>query len=132
MEAQICECIDIAYERYLAITSDSEKYYLGGFGTRKYYLPLKDIIYFTTSSLPHQLIVRLTYGMYTIRGDIKNVEKKLDKRFHRCAKSYLVNTYYIRCIDKSARHLILKDGTQILMSQRGLRQLQDSLPEFVG
>ena len=131
IEERICDCITLAYKRYQTISSDPEKYYMGHAGSRKYYLPLKDILYFTTSPTPHQLSVHLTSDIYSVRGDIKNLEAQLDERFFRCEKSYLVNLEHIRYVEKNKRLITLDNQSQIPVSQSGMKLFQRNYPDLI-
>lgn len=131
IEERIYNCIELAYTRYQTIASDPEKFYMGHAGSRKYFLPLKDILYFTTSFTPHQLSVHMTSDIYSVRGDIKNLEKQLDERFLRCEKSYLVNLDHIRYIEKNKHLITLDNQSQIPVSQSGLKLFQKNYPNLV-
>lgn len=65
------------------------------------------------------------------RGKLSEVENLLcDKGFSRCSVSYLVNMRYIRKIESTA--VILRDGTQILISRRYKTRFLTSFADFVG
>ena len=113
------------------ISSDPEKYYTGHAGSRKYFLPLKDILYFTTSNTPHQLKVHLTSDIYSVRGDIKNLEAQLDERFFRCEKSCLVNLEHVRYVERNTRLITLDNQTQIPISQSGLKLFLRNYPDLI-
>lgn len=131
IEERIRDCIDLAYRRYQTISSDPEKYYTGHAGSRKYFLPLKDILYFTTSNTPHQLKVHLTSEIYSVRGDIKNLEAQLDERFFRCEKSCLVNLEHVRYVERNTRLITLDNQSQIPISQSGLKLFLRNYPDLI-
>ena len=63
-------------------------------------------------------------------GKIKDIEKKVDERFYRCHRSFLVNKDNIREIDFQNRVIYMVNGDECLISTRmmkGSKQLKDKI-----
>ncbi|MNP38101.1 accessory protein regulator protein A [compost metagenome] len=54
---------------------------------------------------------------------MKDVEEKLDSRFYRCHKSYIVNKDNIEEIDVKKRIIYMKNGEECLVSIRHMKNL---------
>lgn len=64
----------------------------------------------------------------TVSKTLKNFETVLDQNFYRIHKSYIVNLNYIHKIETKISYLLeMKDGTQLPISRRNYKALNDVL-----
>lgn len=74
-----------------------------------------DIIFFETTK--KRTIAVHTYESYVeFKGTLNEIEKKLDKRFIRCHKSFIVNKDKVVKVDKRQRILFMEDGSKCFVS----------------
>lgn len=66
-------------------------------------LPLDEILYITTSSVPHLLHVVTRDDVYQTYNQLQVLEKLLAMEFHRCHRKYLVNIDSIERLNKMSR-----------------------------
>jgi two-component system response regulator AgrA len=83
------------------------------------------ILFFETSPTIHKIIVHAIDRQLEFYAKMKEIEDKLDERFYRCHKSYLVNKDNIREIDTANRCAYMINGEQCLISTRLLKGLLD-------
>ena len=60
-------------------------------------------------------------------GKMKDLEGKLDQRFYRCHRSFIVNTTNIKSVDIQNRIVHMVNGEECLISSRLLKGLKDLL-----
>lgn len=64
------------------------------------------------------VIINLVNGKFQkIYCKLSQIENKLDNDFLRIHKSYIVNTNYLECIDKSNKTVLLTNGEQLPISE---------------
>ncbi|MGM9902583.1 hypothetical protein A5844_000109 [Enterococcus sp. 10A9_DIV0425] len=122
LRSKIIACIDIAIERYLnTALSTREQIWLKS-GPIDVKLYVDEILFFSSSPIPHKLIVHLDNRMIEFSGKIKEVEK-LSHLFCRCHQSFVVNLANVSEINKKERVVIMRNGAQCLVSTRYLKKL---------
>lgn len=130
LQNRILNCLTLAYERYRSFASDPSRYFLVNSDTRELFLPIDNIIYFATSTTPHQIRIILEKDVLSVRGSLRTAEELMDERFFRFDKSCLVNISHISFIDKR-RHLLYLDNLECLpVSSRALGRLNKKYPKF--
>lgn len=75
---------------------------------------IKDIVYCEVFN--HQTILYTMTGRYSYSGTLDSLEPKLDNRFFRCHRSYLVNLDYV--VDKEPGVAVLVGGSKVFISRR--------------
>ena len=74
-----------------------------------------DIIFFETTK--KRTIALHTHNSHIeFRGTLKEIEDKLDKRFSRCHRSFIVNKDKVIRLDKKQRILFMEDGSKCFVS----------------
>jgi two-component system response regulator AgrA len=74
-----------------------------------------DIIFFETTK--KRTIALHTHNSYIeFKGTLKDIQEKLDRRFSRCHRSFIVNKDKVTKIDKKQRILFMEDGSKCLVS----------------
>ncbi|CEP98344.1 LytTR family two component transcriptional regulator [[Clostridium] sordellii] len=86
----------------------------------------EDILYFETCK--KRFIGLNTVDSYIeFNGTLKDLEKKLDDRFIRCHKSYIVNKNKISNIDKKQRIITMEGGSKCYVSLLLLKKTVESI-----
>lgn len=75
---------------------------------------IKDIIYCEVFN--HQTIIHTLSDKYSYSGTLDSLEPKLDNRFFRCHRSYLVNLDYV--VDKEPGVALMIEGSKVFISRR--------------
>ncbi|MBE6173539.1 MAG: response regulator transcription factor [Enterococcus faecium] len=122
LQQKIISCIDIAIERYMntALSTREQIWLKSGAVDVKLYVD--EILFFSSSSIPHKLIVHLDNRMIEYAGKIKEIEKLSDS-LCRCHQSFVVNLENIAEINKKERKVIMTNGEECLVSTRYLKKL---------
>lgn len=108
------------------ISSDNSKTLLVTNGTSASRIPLKSILY--CEALDHQITVHTLTGQFQFFGTLDSVQDKLDGRFFRSHRSYLVNMDHV--IDKQAGFAIVTGGDKVLIARRKQQEFTQQLLEI--
>lgn len=85
-----------------------------------------DILFFETAK--KRTIALHTYDSYVeFKGTLKDIEDKLDKRFIKCHRSFIVNRDKVLRIDKKQRILFMEDGSRCLISMLLINKIIDNM-----
>lgn len=120
---RIRQCILNANEKYSAETNDLQKNFYIKSNDKVVHIEYNKILFFETSSTVHKITVHAVDRQIEFYGHMKDIAEKVDERFHRCHRSYLVNKDKIKEIDKKNRVVYLVNGQKCLVSVRGMRGL---------
>lgn len=109
IKRRIAECIDVAVKRNkgphavrtLQIAIDDEIIILD----------MNDVIYIETTGLRHKLRLYTKDRILEFNADMKSVEARLDERFIRCHRSYIVNRDKVAAINKKANTVTLANNS---------------------
>lgn len=110
-EEKLFSAMDKAIKR---IHSNHEKTLLITNGTAASRIPLKDILY--CEAMNHQITIHTLREQIRFFGTLDAVQEKLDDRFFRCHRSYIVNMDYV--IDQRNGSAIVEGGDHILIARR--------------
>lgn len=86
----------------------------------------KDILY--CEVFDHQLFIYTTAGDFKTNGTLEGLEKKLDERFFRSHRSYLINLNYV--VSKDGEYAIIAGGKRVLVSRRKQQELTKKLMDM--
>lgn len=75
----------------------------------------------------HQVFLHTMAEKYKISGTLDSLEKRLDRRFFRCHRSYLVNMDHVT--DKGEDYAVMRGGGRVLISRRRQREFTRRLLE---
>ena len=117
IHSQIHSCIQKAYERYSS-SSPLNKVFSFQIGTRKTTIAYSEILFFETSSVLHRLILHTYQKTIEFPGHLNEIERKLDKNFFRCHRSYIINMTKIQEINWKKNLVIMNDGSTCYLSLR--------------
>lgn len=92
-------------------------------------LPVSRISYCEVKN--HDMLICVDGAVTAYRCPMKELEDQLlPHGFLRCHASYLVNARHIRSVEQT--QIILKDGTQVPISQRKRKEFLMALSEYIG
>ncbi len=107
------------------ILSDKEKALLITGQGRMSKIAFKDILY--CEAMDHQITVHTPTGQTQFFGTLDAVQEKLDGRFFRCHRSYIVN---MDCVtDKQQGVAVVTGGDRVLVARRKQREFTQKLLE---
>ena len=121
---RIKECILIANEK---INNDfnNDYFFINAVDTIEK-IKYDDILYFETAK--KRFIALRTKNMYIeFSGTLKDIESKLDNRFIRCHKSYIINKSKVKSIDKKQRIITMDGGNKCYVSLSLLKKTINSI-----
>lgn len=85
-----------------------------------------DILFFETAK--KRTLALHTYDSYVeFKGTLKDIEDKLDQRFVKCHRSFIVNKDKVLRIDKKQRILFMEDGSRCLISMLLINKIIDKI-----
>ncbi len=86
----------------------------------------KDILY--CEVFDHQLFIYTTAGDFKTNGTLEGLEKKLDERFFRSHRSYLINLNYV--VNKDGEYATIAGGKRVLVSRRKQQEFTKKLMDM--
>ncbi|MCI8292992.1 MAG: response regulator transcription factor [Hespellia sp.] len=90
-------------------------------------IPIRDILYCEVFN--HRICIHTSLHTYHYFGTLDLLETKLDERFFRCHRSFLVNMSYVAGQEKG--EAILTTGEKILISRRKQAAFMEKLLDFL-
>ncbi|GFP74622.1 LytR/AlgR family response regulator transcription factor [Clostridium fungisolvens] len=117
VEKRIKDCILEANKRYSSKKNDGELFSVK-LNERLINLELDKILFFETSKTVRKVIVHATDRQIEFNGKISDIEEKLDSRFYRCHKSYIINKNNIKELDIKNRIAYMINGEECIISSR--------------
>ncbi len=127
IRARIHECILNANKKYYSKTSKSQENFAIRVEDKVISVKFDDILFFETSRTIHKVILHCKNRQVEFYGKIKDVEDKLDDRFYRCHRSYLINKDNIKEIDENQRIIYMINDEECLVSTRLLNRLKKNI-----
>ncbi len=118
IKERIHQCITDAHTKYTAKTTDLQKIFSLKTEDKIINIEYNKILFFETSPTIHKIIVHAVDRQIEFYAKMKDIEEKLDERFYRCHKSYIVNKDNIKEIDISNRCIYMINGEECLISTR--------------
>lgn len=102
--------------------------FIATFNNVIYKIPIKDILYF--ESYKRIIIISTMDRKYKFYNNLGTIEKELEgKGFIRCHQSYLVNSIFIRKIEKDT--IILVNEKTIGISRNRLKTVRESFMSYI-
>lgn len=130
LENSIISALKVAYEKYTKINfSDEDGFFSVKIGELVRNIRFEDIYYFETSDSPHRVILREKNGYHEFNGNLKDIEDKLDNRFYRCHRSYIINLKYIEQLNLKKRQVLLRNGAVCYVSFQHIKTLKQHFLE---
>jgi len=120
---RIHKCIIDANNKYSSKAMQLQKNFTLNMDDRVINIEFSKILFFETSPVIHKVVVHTADRQIEFYAKMKDIEEKLDDRFYRSHKSYLVNKDNIREIDTAKRCIYMINGEECLVSTRLLKGL---------
>lgn len=125
IKERIHQCIEDANKKYSSKTNDLQKVFTIKVDDKIINMEYNKILFFETSPTIHKVIVHALDRQIEFYAKMKDIEEKLDQRFYRCHKSYIVNKDNIKDIDLSNRCIHMVNGEECFISTRMLKGLTE-------
>lgn len=90
------------------------------------FVPYSEIVYLKADD-NYTYVVMSNLSRYTICRTLQNFETLLGHLFFRCHKTYLVNSEYIREINKRSHYILLNTGESIPYSRNKTKILEEKM-----
>lgn len=114
---RVIECIESVQNRLIDDKNSREAYYTIELFHEIHNIPMKDILYFETSSSKHKIILHTLTEDIEYINTLKNVEKDMGEAFLKVHRSYLVNKKAIKAIFLADNLVELIDGSTCPISR---------------
>ena len=119
----IHKCILNANKKYLSKTTELQKNFTVKVQDKVISMEYDKILFFETSPTIHKIILHGTDRSIEFYSKMKDIQDKLDSRFCRCHRSYLINKDNIKEINRSERVVYMINGESCLVSTRLIKNL---------
>lgn len=127
LKSKIVQCVQIAHDRQLTCCQRTNKhYFIVKTSTKSEIIPLREIMYFETSSIRNQLLLHLKNRKLHFRGTMKEVEGH-NPAFIRVHHAIVANKHSIKYIDAKRMEIEFVNGEKCLVSVRKLNALEKAL-----
>ncbi|EOL44561.1 LytR/AlgR family response regulator transcription factor [Enterococcus caccae] len=123
MESKINDCIDTIEKRLQAKGNKQSDYFTVNDGDELSYIAYNDIYFFEVTD-NHRILLEGNNCQVNFYGTLKDVEKRVDSRFFRSSKSFLINTKMICRLDPKDRIIYFPNNKTALVSRLNLKPLQ--------
>lgn len=122
LKPKIRQCLEEACNK-LSDKRIDDKIFSVKVGDKIIKIPFNKILFFETSTFIRKIVLHGENRYIEFIAQMKDVEEKLDSRFYRCHKSYIVNKDNIEEIDVKKRIIYMKNGEECLVSIRHMKNL---------
>lgn len=112
-----------AHKKYSAKATELQKNFTIKAEDKIINIEYNKILFFETSNIIHKVVLHAVDRQIEFYAKMKDVEVKLDERFYRCHRSFLVNKDNIKEIDKNNRVAYMINGQECLVATRLLKGL---------
>ena len=123
IKERIRQCIMDANTKYSTKASELQKNFSIKSDDKIINVEYSKILFFETSPTIHKVILHAVDRQVEFYAKMKDIEERLDERFYRCHKSYIVNKDNIKEIDLKNRCIYMTNGEECLISTRLLKGL---------
>lgn len=123
IKERIHQCILNAHKKYSSKATELQKNFTIKVEDKIISIEYNKILFFETSNVIHKVILHAIDRQIEFYSKMKEIEEKLDSRFYRCHRSFLVNKDNIKEIDKNNRVIHMINGQECLVATRLLKGL---------
>lgn len=124
LDRRVYECILKANQRFASVNNKVQANFSVKVNEKVITVDYDEILFFETSTNVHKIILHCKNRQMEFWGKIKDIEKKVDERFYRCHRSFLVNKDNIREIDFQNRVIYMVNRDECLISTRMMKGLK--------
>ncbi len=122
----VSQCLEEIHERLLAERQDPAEKFTLRTGDTVRHVPLNDILFFETASIPHHVLLHTSNSRMDFLGSLNELEIQLGDRFIRIHRAYLVAVEKIEAIDLKHNKL-WAGGHECLLSRTGKAELRKKM-----
>lgn len=122
--SRVYNCLNNINDKYRSLNNSIQKTLTIKLPDRQLVVEYEKILFFETSSTPHKVNLHCTDRQMEFYAQLSDLNEKLDERFVRCHRSFLVNKDNIRQIDKHSKMIIMKNDQECFYSSRGAKLLK--------
>ncbi|MCL2378422.1 MAG: response regulator transcription factor [Defluviitaleaceae bacterium] len=115
IKRRIGECIDIALKRHKGPAA--AKTLQISIGDEVIQLDMAEIIHIETTCTRHKLRLYTKSRILEFNGDLKTIETRLDERFIRCHRSFIINRDKIAVVNKKANTVTMVNNSVCSVSR---------------
>ena len=123
---RIKQCLLHARELFSSKSNEVHKTIRLNVGEKVLFFRQEDIVCIQASSNAHKIRIFTHEGIYEQAGSLREMAEQLDENFLHCHKSCIINTAYIKQIDKKRRSVILSNGMECPVSFRRMKALSEA------
>ena len=123
IKERIHQCILNAHKKYSSKATELQKNFTIKVEDKIISIEYNKILFFETSNVIHKVVLHAIDRQIEFYSKMKEIEEKLDSRFYRCHRSFLVNKDNIKEIDKNNRVIHMINGQECLVATRLLKGL---------
>ena len=123
VKERIHQCILNAHKKYSSKATDLQKNFTIKVEDKIINIEYSKILFFETSDIIHKVILHAVDRQIEFYAKMKDIEAKLDDRFYRCHRSFLVNKDNVKEVDKTNRVIHMINGQQCFVATRMLKGL---------
>ncbi len=123
IKKRIHECVINAQKKYSLKSTEFQKKFIIKLEDKVISVEYNKILFFETSNIIHKVILHAIDRQVEFYSKMKDIEDKLDSRFYRCHRSFLVNKDNIKEIDKINRVIYMINGQKCFIATRLLKGL---------
>lgn len=123
IKERIHQCILNAHKKYSSKATELQKNFTIKVEDKIISIEYNKILFFETSNIIHKVVLHAIDRQIEFYSKMKEIEEKLDSRFYRCHRSFLVNKDNIKEIDKNNRVIHMINGQECLVATRLLKGL---------
>ena len=119
----VSQCLREIHLRLLAERQDPAEIFTVRTGETVRHVPLRDILFFETASVPHHVLLHTSGSRMDFLGSLNELEARLGDRFIRAHRAYLVAMDKIEAVDLKHNKL-WAGGHECLLSRAGKAKLR--------
>lgn len=123
IKERIKECLININEKYATAATDVLKSFYVKSKEKTIHMAYDKIIFFETAVTAHKVLLHGHNISIEFYGHMNEIEEKLDERFMRCHRSYIINLDFISEVDKTNRIVNFVNGQSCFVSTRGMKLL---------
>lgn len=123
---RIYECVLNANKRYNATITDSERCFTFEVENKIIKMDFDRILFFKTSQVKNKICIHAFDRQIEFCAKMKYIEEKLDNRFYRCHRSYIINKSYAKEIDYNNRIVYMLNGEKCLIYSNLMKEVNIS------
>ena len=124
IQNKVYDCLMNAHERFSSVKNRIQDVFTYKVNEHIFTIGYDEIIFFETLPNTHKIILHGKKRVTEFYGKIKNLEERLDERFYRSNRSFLLNKKNIKEVNIKERKVIMINGEVCPISSRRINGLK--------